>query len=97
VFARHDYAHDEKQEFWYPFLGIRGKDVLSLMRRNERQIEDAGANLLSYVAPGSAHTVIGDGQFYTETVHGVKLVDWVTELIEGKPIDDVHCRKCRAG
>jgi hypothetical protein len=94
-FARHDYAYDEKQEFWYPFLGIAGKDVLSLMRRNEKQIEDAGVNLLSYVAPGSEHTVIGDGPFYAESVNGVMLVDWVTELLEGKPVDDVHCRNCR--
>jgi Pectinacetylesterase len=96
LFARHDYAYDEKQEFWYPFLGIAGKDVLSLMRRNEQQIEDAGATLLSYVAPGSDHTVIGDGPFYAETVDGVKLVDWVTRLIAGEPVDDMHCRKCRA-
>jgi hypothetical protein len=31
-----------------------------------------------------------------ETVAGVKLVDWVTRLIEGKPVGDVRCRKCRA-
>jgi hypothetical protein len=23
------------------------------------------------------------------------LVDWVTKLIEGKPVDDVHCQECR--
>jgi hypothetical protein len=26
VFARHDYAYDENQVSWYPFLGIRGKN-----------------------------------------------------------------------
>jgi hypothetical protein len=30
-------------------------------------------------------------------VGGEKLVDWVTRLIEGKPVDDVHCKQCRAG
>jgi hypothetical protein len=29
-------------------------------------------------------------------VNGEKLVDWVTRLIEGKPVDDVHCAKCTA-
>jgi hypothetical protein len=28
-------------------------------------------------------------------VNGEKLVDWVRRLIEGKPVDDVHCQKCR--
>jgi hypothetical protein len=41
--------------------------------------------------------VLGDGPFYTEKVNGEKLVDWVTKLIEGKPVDDVHCMKCRGG
>jgi Pectinacetylesterase len=95
VFARHDYAYDENQVSWYPFLGIRGKNPLSLMDRNEAQIEGAGVNLLSYTAPGDGHTVLGDEGFYTETVNGEKLVDWVSRLIEGQPVDDVHCQKCR--
>jgi hypothetical protein len=67
------------------------------MDRNEAQIEGAGVNLVSYTAPGDGHTVLGDGSFYTETVNGEKLVDWVTRLIAGKPIHDVHCRNCRVG
>jgi Pectinacetylesterase len=97
VFARHDYAYDENQVSWYPFLGIRGKNPLSLMDRNEAQIEGAGVNLVNYTAPGDGHTVLGDGSFYTETVNGKKLVDWVSRLIAGKPVDDVHCRNCRVG
>ena len=51
-------------------------------------------NLLSYIAPGDEHTVLSDGPFYTEEVNGEPLVDWVTRLIEGKPVDDVHCTEC---
>jgi hypothetical protein len=97
VFARHDYAYDANQASWYPFIGIRDKSPLSLMDRNEAQIEGAGVNLHSYTAPGDAHTVLGDESFYTETVNGEKLVDWVTRLIEGRPVGDVHCRNCRTG
>jgi hypothetical protein len=95
VFARHDHAYDENQVFWYPFLGIPGKNPLSLIDANEARIEAAGVNVHSYTAPGDEHTVLGDGPFYTETVNGEKLVDWVTKLIEGKPVADVHCQKCR--
>jgi Pectinacetylesterase len=97
VFARHDYAYDKNQVSWYPFLGIPGKNPLSLMDGNEARIESAGVNLLSYTAPGDEHTVLDDETFYTEEVNGQPLVDWVTRLIEGKPVDDVHCRQCRVG
>jgi hypothetical protein len=97
VFARHDYAYDEHQESWYPRVGIPAGDLLSRIDANESQIESAGVNLLSYIAPGAEHTVLTDGRFYTETVNGESLVDWVTSLIAGEPAGDVHCRACRGG
>ena len=53
-------------------------------------------NLLSYIAPGDDHGALQYDSFYTEEVNGEKLVDWVTRLIEGEPVDDVHCKKCTA-
>jgi hypothetical protein len=97
VFARHDHAYDEVQELWYPLLGISANDLLSLIDANEAQIERAGVNLLSYTAPGSEHSVLSDEPFYTEQVNGQRFLDWATRLIERKPVDDVHCRQCRAG
>ena len=95
VFARHDYAYDQHQAGWHPRAGITTRDLLSRIDANETQIEDAGVNLLSYIAPGGDHTVLTDGGFYTETVNGEDLVGWVTGLIEGEPVADVHCRQCR--
>lgn len=43
------------------------------------------------------HGVLQCGSFYTEEVNGEELVDWVTRLIEGGPVDDVHCTECTAG
>jgi hypothetical protein len=96
VFARLDYAYDERQE-WFPRIGIPAGDPLSRMDANETQIEGAGVNLLSYVAPRDEHTMLSDRVFYTEEVNGERLVDWVTRLIEGEPVDDVHCMECTAG
>jgi Pectinacetylesterase len=97
VFARHDYAYDGVQELFDSLVGIPAKDLPSLIERNETQIEKAGVNLLSYTAPGGGHTVLGDESFYTEQVNGQRFVDWVTRLIERKPVNDVHCRQCRVG
>jgi hypothetical protein len=97
VFARFDYAYDETQAGWFEVLGIRAEDLLSRVETNETQIENGGVNVHSYIAPGYEHVVLSDGPFYTETVNGAKLVDWVSRLIKGEPVDDVHCRQCRAG
>ena len=85
------------QQRWYPITGIPATDLLSLIDANETQIEAAGVNLLSYIAPGDAHTALSDGTFYTETVNGAKLVDWVTRLSKMRQVDDVHCTDCTDG
>jgi hypothetical protein len=97
VFARHDHAYDERQEPWFSRLGIPAGDLLSRIDANETQIEGAGVNLLSYIAPGDEHVVLSDGLFYTETVNGVLFVDWVTQLVNHQPGADVHCQECRVG
>jgi hypothetical protein len=71
--------------------------LIEVIDRNEAAIEKAGVVLHSYTAPGDGHGILEWPRFYTETVNGEKLVDWVTRLIEGKPVDDVHCRRCRVG
>lgn len=94
VFARHDYAHDDRQALWYPILDVPMGDLLARIDGNESQIESAGVDLHSFVAPGEDHTVLSDGRFYTEEVNGERFVDWVTRLIGGELADDVHCTSC---
>jgi Pectinacetylesterase len=96
VFARHDYAYDEQQSGAASYFDLPATDLLSLIDANETHIEAAGVNLRSYVAPGDGHTVLSDGAFYSEEVNGQSLVDWVTRLIAGEPVDDVHCVDCAA-
>jgi hypothetical protein len=75
-------------------LGVPG-DLLSLIGANEAQVEAAGVNLSSYVAPGDEHGVLQCESFYTEEVNGELLVDCVTALVERDPVDDVHCSECQ--
>ena len=95
VFARHDFAYDETQRA-SAMAGIPANDLLSQIDANETLIEAAGVKLLSYVAPGNEHTTLTDGPFYTEEVNGLPLVDWVTRLVDGEPVEDVHCTDCTA-
>ena len=45
-------------------------------------------------APGDGHGIFEEPAFYEMEVNGVTLVDWVTRLITGEPLDDVHCDDC---
>jgi hypothetical protein len=95
VLARHDYAYDAGQAVWFPRVGVRDGDLLRRIDANERRIERAGANVLSYTAPGEDHVALNSERFYTEKVNDVALVDWVSDLVAGAPVDDVHCSDCR--
>lgn len=97
TFARYDHAYDERQASDPVLAGVSVDDLLALVDANEAQIEDAGVNLHSFTAPGDDHVVFDNESFYSETVNGVALVDWVTKLLEGEPVDDVHCTDCMAG
>jgi hypothetical protein len=94
VMARHDYAFDAVQTNLARLLGVPATDLLQMIDSNERQIESTGATLLSYISPGSAHTVLGRPDFYTETENGTSLLQWVTDLVAGTPVADVRCTTC---
>jgi hypothetical protein len=97
VFARVDYAYDGRQAVWYPALGIPVEDLRSRIDANEALIEAAGVDLLSFTPAGTSHTALNDEAFYTETVDGQTLVDWVTAVVERRPVEDAHCTECEAG
>jgi hypothetical protein len=94
VFARHDYAFDRVQSTFLSIAGIDPSTLLNLIDTNDQQIEAQGVQVDSYVAPGSDHTVLHKAGFYTEAVNGVAFVDWVTDLVGGTPVTDVHCQQC---
>ena len=95
VFARHDYAYDFVQTLFAGLLGFPSKDLAATIDANGAQIEKSGVDLRSYISPGQGHTVLSSRGFYTETVGGVLLVDWVTDLIRRQPDPDVHCTVCK--
>jgi len=97
VLARFDYAYDREAAKSAASLGLDPSQLLSVIDANEATIEKAGVTLHSYTAPGHGHGIFEWPRFYELEVNGEKLVDWVRKLIEGKPVDDVHCQKCRVG
>ena len=94
-FGRFDHAFDQVQAQYGALAGVPADELVTLIDATEKQIEDAGVQVASYVAPGDTHTVAGTDDFYTIEVEGVRLVDWLTALIEDpEPPPDVHCVTC---
>jgi Pectinacetylesterase len=96
VLARFDYAYDREAADGAEAVGLDPSRLLAVIDANEAAIERSGVLLHSYTAPGSGHGILEWRRFYELKVNGVKLVDWVTRLIEGETVHDVHCRTCRA-
>jgi hypothetical protein len=95
VLARFDFAYDREAAEGVEQIGRDPSELLTVIDANEAWIEDAGLVLHSYTAPGDDHGIFEYEKFYEVEVNGEKLVDWVTRLIQGGPVDDVHCKECR--
>jgi Pectinacetylesterase len=97
VLARFDYDYDREAAGGAQVTGVAPSDQLAVIDANEAAIEETGVDLHSYTAPGDGHGILEWPRFYELEVNGEKLVNWVTRLIAGEPVDDVHCQKCRIG
>lgn len=95
VMSRFDFAYDGTQTFFAGLAGLDASQLLMLMDDNEARIESEGVNQHSYTAPGDDHTLVRMDDFYTMDVNGTPLVDWLTDLIGGVDVPDVHCDDCQ--
>jgi hypothetical protein len=95
TFGRFDFAYDEAQVFYGELVGVAADDLVTLMDEVEAGIEDQGVPLASYTAPGDEHTLLWRDLVYDIEVDGVRLIDWITDLVAGEPVEDVHCGDCR--
>jgi hypothetical protein len=94
VMSRFDYAYDGTQTAFIEIAGADTADLAASIDANEAAIEAAGVNQHSYTAPGSEHTLVRGDDFYEMEVNGVTLVDWVSDVISGEDVEDVHCDDC---
>lgn len=93
VMSRFDFAYDATQGAFMLALGLTD-DLLETADLNEARIEAAGVNQFSFTAPGEDHTLVRRDEFYTMELNGVSLVDWVTAIVNGETVEDVHCEEC---
>jgi hypothetical protein len=51
----------------------------------------------AYLAPGDKHCIIPYDELYTVSVDGTLLVDWLADMVAGKPVKTLRCKTCLPG
>lgn len=91
--AQYNAAEDQTQILFTQLMGD-APGSFSLPQRmlnNYLEIESAVENFSHYTAGGDVHMIMQNNIFYQYTVEGVRFVDWVESLINGKSVDDISC------
>jgi Pectinacetylesterase len=88
-------AYDETQQAFAKLAGFPNADLQTMIDENTKSIEAAGVPVHSWVGPGTVHTILTRPSFYTVTVNGTRLRNWVADFVDGKDVPDVHCTDCK--
>lgn len=84
-FAEINSAEDSTQSFFLRAVDPSSPTVPVLLAQNYAEIKRALPAFRSYTLPGVMHTIIPRREFYTASVDGVRLRDWVDALVNGAP------------
>ncbi len=93
-FASYNDAFDEVQAAFTSMIGLDSSNLVELIDATNESIREQGVDLVSWVSPGTEHTILGKAELYDEEVGGTRLIDWLTDFIAGNQVDDVHCGDC---
>ena len=88
-YAQVNTTEDATQLYFLTLLGIKGTPLIKFLATDLEEIQDAVPSFRSYTAPGKAHTILRSNAVYTTVVDGVPFKDWLTELVNGDPVEDV--------
>jgi hypothetical protein len=91
-------AYDETQHSYYAAMG--GGDAAEWsgkMQANLDEIEASAPSFRFYLAPDHEHCVLPHPELYTLEVGGKKLVDWLKDVVEDVPVEDVDCNATSCG
>ncbi len=61
----------------------------SMIRRNLDRIADVNPDFRSYTMTGYQHVILGRDEIYNDALYPTSLVNWVTMVIHGEPVESV--------
>jgi len=94
TFSQYNTYQDENQVFYFKAMGAGDPKLWTKrMLESMENIKKSAPNFRSYVAPGKKHCIIPYPEFYKVTSNGVRLVDWIKNMIDGKEVKNVKCKE----
>lgn len=81
---------DEVQQMFLGLMGVTDP-VRGLMQANLDELSADIPQFRSFSAAGKDHTLLRYDRLYTTTTAGVRAVDWIRDLAEGRDVADVSC------
>lgn len=96
-FAQINSDSDSIQVRFLKLNGVKNPDLPALLHENLGEIRAHAPAFRTYTAPGAMHTFTTSKRFYATTVNGVRMRDWVAQLVAGKPVKDVGDDLLRSG
>jgi hypothetical protein len=94
-FGQYNTDNDENQRLYYRAMGGKDEDWSPKMREKIAAISAAAPTFRSFIAGGVKHVVLPYPEFYSYQADGVRVRDWVADIADGKPVDNVDCgSKC---
>ena len=98
--SQYNTVFDNNQVFYYDTMGGSGgaEQWSAKMRDQIYRIGQEADNFRSYIAPGDQHCIIHRNELYSVDTNGdgsgVKLVDWIREMVDSDAPDSVACSGC---
>jgi hypothetical protein len=92
TFAEINHAADRVQTRYFAALGGRPRAFPAALLRSLRAIHRAAPNFRSIVVPGHGHCILPTPAYNNETVDGVRVRNWVADLVAGRPVRDLGRR-----
>lgn len=92
--ARYDVEEDTTQRL---FLSLAGMPVSSLrpsLIANNADIRGEVTRFKAFIDCGTSHTILGSTRFYSRSVCGTNIRDWVADHANKTEIRDVTCGNC---
>jgi hypothetical protein len=92
TFSQINHAADGVQTRYFAALGGHPQAFPSALLQSLRAIHHAARNFRSIVLPGHGHCVLPTRTYDTQAVDGVRVRDWVADLVAGRAVRDLGRR-----
>jgi hypothetical protein len=89
--AQVNHADDTVQRGYMTLMQAPTDDFTKGLTCNLNEIRRDAANFHSFIHPGTGHSMLGSAALYDARCEGQSLVDWVTRVIDGAPVENRWC------